>query len=465
MKGGLISMDDIKKEDVVAIFRYGLIAPALHMSGKERKKYFLELAGKEFDVPHYGRKKYRADTFRNWLRQYKNGGLDNLKPEIRCDKGIVRKISEKASEALKNAIDELPFLSCAGIYRLLLKRGNISAGDFSETTLRNYVKNNNLRSPVEKGGRKKYEKENVNELWVTDFMNGPCLKDGKRKRQAYLCAIIDDHSRMITGNGFYFYENSPALAYTLKRAISVYGIPNVLYCDNGSVFVSAYLQLVCARLGIALVHSKPYDSPSRGKIERFFRTVREKFLAGLDYAGIKDLAQLNTLFDHWLDNDYHKQHHSGINQRPSDRYFNNCSKITIKTIPEHEIDNCFLNIISRYVRNDATLSINKRIYEVPPGFIGKKVELSFPIDKPDLITLMDKGKPFSLIKPVNPAENANKPHTSIHFKDIRESNNIIDNSGMIDQPGNGSTLAHHAEQSPSSRTSDTLKDFGGSSND
>lgn len=412
-------MDGMKKEEAVALFRYGLIASALHMSRRERRKYFKELEGKELEVPHYGKKIYKLDTFRNWLTQYKNGGIDNLKPETRKDKGIVRKISPPMVEHINNAIAEFPFLSCAGIYRLLLQRGRIRPGEFGETTLRNYVKNNHLRNRAEKGDRKKYEKENVNELWITDFMNGPYLKDGKKKRQSYLCAIIDDHSRMIVGSGFYFYENSSALARTLKGAISVYGIANVLYCDNGSVFVSSYLQLVCARIGIALVHSKPYDSPSRGKIERFFRTVREKFLACLNQDKL-DIAELNRLFEEWLDKEYHKQLHTGINERPIDRYFNNAAKTVIKTISDHELDDKFLNVITRQVRNDATVSINKRIYEVPAKYIGKKVELTFPIDKPDTITLMDNGRPVAAIKEVNLAENANKPHTSIHFKDIRE---------------------------------------------
>ena len=418
-------MGDMKKEDAVSLFRYGLIAPALHMSGRERNRYFRELEGRELEVPYYGSKRFRAGTLRNWLLQYKNGGIDNLKPEPRSDKGIAKKITEVAGDKIRKVIEEFPFLSCAGIYRLLLQQGEISSCDFGETTLRSYIKNNELRRKEEKVDRRKYEKENVNELWVTDFMNGPYLKDGKRKRQTYLCDIIDDHSRMIVGSGFYFGENSIALAHTLKCAVSVYGIPNVLYCDNGKVFVSGYLQHVCAKIGIALVHSKPYDSPSRGKIERFHRTVREKFLASMDYGKLKDIAELNNLFEQWLDKEYHKQLHTGINERPIDRYFNNSAKVSIKTMSEHEIDNCFLNVMTRQVRNDATVSINKRIYEVPAKYIGRKVELTFPIDKPDTITLMDDGKPVAIVKEINLAENANKPHTSIHFKDIQENKQDI----------------------------------------
>lgn len=411
-------MEDEKKQEQVAVFRYGLISPALHMSRAERKKYFRELEGKEFDIPYFGKKRYLAGTFKHWMLKYRNGGLDNLKPSIRCDKGILRKISDSVVMAIKTAIERYPFLSSSGIYRLLINEGHIRSGDFSETTLRNYIRKNNLRD-INKDvvGRKKYEKENVNELWVCDFMYGFHIRCGKRKRRSYLCVIIDDHSRVIVGWGWYFEENSSVLAKTLKTAISIYGLPLVFYCDNGSVFVSNYIHLVCAKLGIALVHSKPYDSPSRGKVERYFKTVREKFLAGLDTTGIT-LDELNRRFEQWLDTQYHKAHHSGINECPIDRYFRNAAKNTIKTITEHELDNAFLNEITRKVRNDATVSINKKFYEVPQEYIGKIIKLSFPIDQVDKITIMDKNKPVVQIKPVDMVENANKPYTGIHFKDI-----------------------------------------------
>lgn len=409
--------DAEKKQEQVAVFRYGLIAPAMHLSVAERRKYFLELAGKELDVPYYGRKKYKRKTLANWLLEYKNGGLDNLRPVIRSDKGISRRISEATIAALKVVMEKYPFLSCSGIYRMLLKDNKFRSGDFGETTLRAYIRKNDLRKPTEIIGRKKYEKENVNELWVSDFMYGPHLRNGKRKSQTYLCAIIDDHSRMITGWGWYFTQNCQSLALTLKKALSVYGLPQVFYCDNGNVFVANYLHLVCAGLGIALVHSRPYDSPSRGKIERFFRTVREKFLASLNTVDFS-LGQLNESFQQWLEKDYHQFKHSGIEECPLDRYFNNVSKNKIKTLSQPELDFAFLNKIERDVKKDATVKIQNKFYEVPPEYIDKQIKLYFPIDSPGEITLREENKPVVRIKEVNLVENANKPYTAIHFKDL-----------------------------------------------
>ena len=139
-----------------------------------------------------------------------------------------------------------------------------------------------------------------------------------------------------------------------------------------------------------------------------------KFLASIDTSNIT-LAELNALFEKWLDEEYHSEFHAGINARPIDRYIDNASETKIKTLTDHELDNAFLNVITRKVKNDATVSINGVLYEVPVAYIGKIVELSFPIDKAGEITLMDSGEP---VRKVNLVENANKPHTGIHFKDI-----------------------------------------------
>lgn len=408
------------KQERIAIFRYGIIAPALHMGARDKSKYFQGLAGKEFDVPYYGMKKYAKGTFEEWLFKYRKGGLDGLKPQSRDDKGITRKISDSIISIISSIIKDYSALSVSGIYRLLINRGHIQPGDFCQTTLRKYIRKHDLRqSDEKKKARKKFEKENVNELWIADFMHGPYIKEGKKKRKVYLCAIIDDHSRMIVGWGWYWAENSHALANTLKQAIAIYGLPQIFYCDNGKTFSANYLQLIAAKMGIALVHSQPYDSPSRGKIERFFKTVREKFLAGLNISELS-LFEFINLFAQWLDKEYHKEVHRGIDERPLDKYLANAAKIKIKTMPINELDNNFLNIITRCVKNDATVSIGGKLYEVPPKYIGKKVELSFPIDQPDKITLMDEGKPVIQIKEVNLTENANRPYTSIHFRDIKK---------------------------------------------
>ncbi|MEW5950254.1 MAG: DDE-type integrase/transposase/recombinase, partial [Thermodesulfobacteriota bacterium] len=288
-------MEDKREQDKqdIALFRYRLIAPVLNESGICQMEYFRQMSQKEFEVPHLGKKRYKVGTLKSWLRDYRSSGFDALKPKVRSDRGSSRKIDEELAKIIKERVNAFAHLSSAAIYRLLISEGDIKADWIGEATLRKYIKDNQLKTaarPVVE--RKKFEKEHINELWISDCLHGPCLVHEKRKRQVFLICIIDDHSRCIVGGRFFFHENSVSLEAVLKEAINRFGLPKVFYCDNGSMFVSSHLQLACARLGIALVHSKPYDSPSRGKIERFNRTVREKFLPLID-AETMDLAQLN----------------------------------------------------------------------------------------------------------------------------------------------------------------------------
>jgi transposase InsO family protein len=163
-------------------------------------------------------------------------------------------------------------------------------------------------------------------------MHGPYIIAGRRKRKVFLIAMIDDCSRCIVGGKFFFHENSVSLQIVLKEAIGRFGQPKALYTDNGSIFVSTNLQLACARLGIALIHSKPYDSPSRGKIERFFRTVREKFLPFINPSQIDSIDQLNSNFSQWLDKEYHKCFHYGIKTKPIDKWMDKLGQTTIKRV-------------------------------------------------------------------------------------------------------------------------------------
>lgn len=352
---------------------------------------------------------------KSWLRNYRSGGFDALKPKVRADKGSSRKIDDELAGIIKDRVQTFTHLSSAAIYRLLISEGDIKPDWIGEATVRKYINDKELR-PAGKAvcPRKKFEKEHINELWISDCLHGPYLMHERRKRQVFLISIIDDYSRCIVGGRFFFHENSISLEAVLKDAISRFGLPKIFYCDNGSMFVSSHLQLACARLGIALVHSRPYDSPSRGKIERFNRTVRQKFLPLIDVSDT-DLDQLNTAFDRWLDKEYQKSFHHGIHTRPLDRWMDDLTTTPIKRVSSQELDLAFYISIKRKVKNDSTISINSILYETPPSFIGKVIELRYPSDNPEDLSIYENDKPVHKVKRVNPHENANLPAWEIKF--------------------------------------------------
>jgi len=235
-------------------------------------------------------------------------------------------------------------------------------------------------------------------------MHGPHVRSNNRSVKAILCAIIDDHSRMVVAHAFSASETISALTVVLKEAFLAYGIPKRLYVDNGPSFSSELLAKSCAMAGISLIHSKPYDSPSRGKVERFFRTVRERFLAGLQ-PGVT-LQELDQLFWIWLQEDYHHKLHNGIDAKPVERYNASLARIELRRLSKSELDEIFLIRHERFVNNDATISFKGALYEVPAAYIRQKIELRHPVDDPQELYLYDSGVRVGKIKLLDKKENA-----------------------------------------------------------
>lgn len=388
------------EDDKIAIFKYGIIAPVINDSAMNQKQYFEKAAAREYDFPgKVDRLAFNPRTFKKWLHIYRKEGYEGLKPSRRIDLGKSRKISMPMGEAIRELCDEYDFKTISNLYRYLLTEGVIESENFTEVTLRNFLKANKIAfESGESKPRKAFEAPHINILWTADFMHGPYVRDGKSKLKTYLCAIIDDYSRLITGAQFFLSEHSLSLQKTLKEAVLTYGIPQRFYCDNGKVFSSGYIHMVCAKLGTALIHSKPYDSPSRGKIERFFRTVRDMFIPNL-YIENKtfSLEELNTDFSRWLLDEYNINKHKSINDTPMDRYLADMSNVSIKTIVPAEADHYFHHTIFRKVKNDSTVTVDNILYEVPAKYIGKKIEIRYPLDNPEDFRIFEENNQVAVL--------------------------------------------------------------------
>src|SRR5512139_651378 len=268
---------------------------------------------------------------KSWLKKYRKGGFDLLKPKTRSDGGRPKRLEEGLLKAVEIKCKAHPSLPVQKLYEMLRDQDLLGHPPVHYNTLLRVVKEQGwlpLRNRTDM--RKAYEVDNVNDLWIADFMHGPQVRTGSRSAKAILCALLDDHSRMVVGHAFSVSETISALTVVLKEAFLAYGIPKRLYCDNSSTFSSDLLAKSCAMAGISLIHSKPYDSPSRGKVERFFRTVRDRFLSGLQ-EGIT-LQDLNQAFWLWLQEDYHHKLHTGINDKPIDRYNASLARIELRRL-------------------------------------------------------------------------------------------------------------------------------------
>jgi len=180
---------------------------------------------------------------------------------------------------------------------------------------------------------------------------------------------------------FGFAEDTIRLAAALRPALASRGIPEHVYVDNGSAFVDAWLLRACAKLGIKLVHSRPGRPEGRGKIERFFRTVRDQFLVELTEeraARLRDLGELNRLFTAWTETVYHVREHSETGQPPLARWE---AGGPFPLPADADLAEAFRWSEWRTVSKTATVSMHGNRYQVDPALTGRRVELVFdPFD-------------------------------------------------------------------------------------
>jgi len=240
--------------------------------------------------------------------------------------------------------------------------------------------------------RRRFEAAAPNELWQSDALHGPQVEHEGRRKKAYLLAIIDDHSRLIVHGQFYFSEGIECYLDCLRQGLLKRGIPRKLYVDNGAAFRSKHLEQVTASLGITLSHSEAGVPQGRGKIERYFRTVRENFLSA---RMPNTLGELNSAYWKWLDTWYHAREHSSTGENPFTRY--SAQLECIRSAPK-DLEDHFRQTARRRVGGDRVISFQGRQYEAPLSLVGKRVTLLYHAHDQYRIEVMHEGKSHGFLR-------------------------------------------------------------------
>lgn len=432
-------MLDEKAREAIALKRFSLISPVLNGQVKNQKEYFDALSDKPIEIPYLGMRRYTPKTLRGWLYQYLRGGIEALKPGYRSDRGKYRKIDFELSEKIKQKKLEHPEMPNKLLYETLIGEGIISPDKVSLSTFYRFLKNIPVKSlDKEKEGKtKRFSHEYINELWQTDVMYGPYIKEGKTKRQTYLIAYIDDASRLCTYAHFYYTQNFLALRDSFKEAVLRRGIPKMLYTDNGKIYRSTQLEYICASLGTSLIHAEPFSPHSKGKIERFFHTVRMRFLSTIDPTSIKSIDELNMMFFKWLEDDYNRKEHSSIGMSPLDFFMSQISRVNMcKDIDM--LNECFLIRVNRKVNKDATLKVENILYETEEKFKGMRLEVRYDpqwLKDNTPLLLFHEGKKVGEAYKVNFHDNAKIPVEYIEDrKVVSENEDTVDFAAKPNSP-------------------------------
>jgi len=387
-------MDEDRRRDV-GLFRYALIRGAADasLSKAERGRLVRALADQEHLGPDGRLVRVARGTLDEWIRAYRGGGFEALVPRPRS---VLPRTSAEVLELAFELKREQPGRTAAQVHQIMLQAGVKVPG---VRTLQTHFARAGLnvradgRNPDKVYGR--FEAQARNELWMGDGLHGPKL-DGAARR-AVLLAFIDDHSRLLVGWRWGTGEDVIRLEAALRPGLMARGVPDAILVDRGSAFVSTQLLRACAVLGVRLIHASPRAATTKGKIERFFRTVRDQFLVEIEGREGLDLAELNRLFQAWVEIVYHRRVHTETKQSPLERFM----AAGAPALPTPALlREAFLWSETRTVTKTATVSLHGNDYEVDAALTGRKVELIFDPFDLTRIEVRYQHRPFGLAVPV-----------------------------------------------------------------
>ena len=356
--------------EAVALFRAEIIG-GLARCQLDRGELAVELrklAERKFRPPgRRATKQYGVSTLERWVYAYRRDGLAALRPDARSDRGRARELTPEQRTLLLDIRREHPGASAALIVRTLVLDGRLAKDAVSVSTVARFYRDAKLPRGVRPNGhtRLRWQAEHPGALWHGDVCHGPALRIGKTTKPLRIHALLDDASRYVVALEAHHTEREDDMLDLMLGALRRHGAPGTLYLDNGATYRGDVLRLACERLGVTLVHAKPYDAPARGKMERFWRSLRE---GCIDHLGtMTSLHDVQVRLLAFLDEHYHRAPHGGLFGRTPAQAWANA---TTRPVDEHELATALTIRTRRRVRKDGTLDIDGAAWQLDQGFLA-----------------------------------------------------------------------------------------------
>ena len=397
-----------EQKQEIALMRYAAIAPlvaGLDESYPSQNAFYEEAAAKGIPGPDGRLRHYAPATIEKWYLNYKKYGFDALIPKARADAGMSRKLDEDLKEQIRYLKSNYPRMSAAAIFRQLSSNGSIALGEVSESTVCRFVNQIQLElKQTPNRDMRRYERPHINEVWCGDSSVGPRLTDDSgKKHRVYVIALIDDASRFITGIDVFFNDTFVNLLSVMKSAIAKYGRPKIFNFDNGKSYRNKQMELLAARIGTTLSYCQPYTPTGKAKIERWFRTMKDQWMAALDMRDFHSLDQLRASLLAYVQR-YNQSPHSSLRGiSPQERFFSEPEQI--RRLPPERIGTDFLLEIERRVSADSVVVIGQVEYEVDCRFARQRIRLRYSPDMKEIFIAEPAGS-LTPIRLLNKQENA-----------------------------------------------------------
>lgn len=406
-------MNDQRRD--VALFRLAVLGDLVHTELRRGalRRALRKKANQRWVFPDGKTRRVAAKTIQAWLYAYRKHGFDGLIPRERKDRGCSHSIPPNLQTLILDMKREDPGRSTPLILRELENVGLMRRGDFSASSVNRLLSQHGLSGPkmeLEVKARHRFVAATCGELWQGDACHGPRLLDPEAGREVRvkIFGLLDDKSRLITYLRAGFHERQEDFLRVLLEAVRRRGVPRSLLLDNHGSFTGADARVTCAKLGIRLVHARPYDGASKGKIERFWRTLRGHVLDRLAPQTVRTIDELNLRLMAWVNGEYNVRPHSGLGGRTPLEVFE-ADTDEIRFVEDSaELEAGFVAHLQRAVKNDSTCTVGGKVFEVPPHLRGHTVTLYYQVLRPDLLWLQD-GPTRVPVRQVDAVANARRP--------------------------------------------------------
>jgi putative transposase len=399
----------------VALFRLAVLGDLVHakLPRGALRRALKKKSKKVWQFPDGSTRKVAAKTIQAWYYRYREHGFDGLLPKERSDKGACKAIAQELQDLIVEMKREDPGRSVPMIIAELEGEGLARKRQLRESTVGRLLAREGLSGPkleLETRARYRFVAASCGELWQGDACHGPKLfdPDSGRELRTKIFGLIDDKSRLVPYLRAGFHETQQDFLRVLHAAVQRRGLALKLLLDNHGSFTGADVQLACAKLGIRLVHARPYDGAAKGKIERFWRTLRSQVLNRLDLGKVVTLDDLNLRLMSWVDGEYNQRPHAGLSGRtPLSVWEEDADEIRWIEDPQ-SIEAAFVGSVERKVRNDSTCMLRGVAYETPPHLRGRKVKLHYSLLDAGCVWILD-GATQVFLREVDPVDNSARP--------------------------------------------------------
>lgn len=404
--------DDDRTQE--ALFRHSILGDLLSRKLRqgELRPSLKELSQRTFEDYRKRPRRIAYKTLEEWFYKYRHGGFEGLKPLPRSDQGRSRVINPEIEQLIVDLKREDPGRSSPLIVRELELAGRINHREVGVSAIQRVLRRHGLSGPqmqLQRPARYRWEASMCGELWQGDALHGPVLINPAtgRPQRAIIFGLLDDHSRLIPYLEAGFGETSHRFLSVFYNAIARRGIVRSLLLDNHASFTNYDLRVLCATLNIRLVHSRPGDAPSKGKIERFWRSLREHVVDRLNLKEVITIDDLNLRLWSYVEGEYHTRPHSSLSGKtPLEVWESGADDVRWPSDPA-KLESSFHAEIERTARYDSTVMWRGVFYEVPPYMRGRKVRLRYSLLDSDRVSVVDSNVEIPLRR-VNAVENAHR---------------------------------------------------------